>query len=236
MATPTHKGPRLLWEADPILVLVTELRATSLVPDLGRLRARLVRKLQNFQDRAHAEGIEPLRVSQAAEVLSALIDHVVTSMPWGADAGWKSLGGSRASVRRPAERILEVARAASSDLGMSELACVALGLGFDKRSRGADDAQIEKVLARLTPLHSEKGAPAGLRLSPDVPSSLARRNAWTSWLPLWLASLVIAALLAVLFVVLSRSLDTTSERLSARMAALGAAATPAQGPQPPAGR
>jgi type VI secretion system protein ImpK len=228
VTTPAHKGPRLLWEADPILVLVTELRATSLMKDLERLRARLVRKLGDFQDRARNDGLDPLRVAQATEVLSALIDHVVTSMPWGADAGWKSLGGSRSAARRPAERILDVARSAATDSGVSELVCVALGLGFDKRSRGADDAAIEQVLASLTQLHRAKGSARELRLSPDMPASSARRRAWTSWLPLWVSSLVVAALLAVLFVLLSQRLEATSDRLSARIAALRAPAIAAR--------
>lgn len=227
-----HSSPRLLWEAEPILVVVTELRATSLLKDLERLRARLVRKLGEFQDHARNHGVDPLHVSYATDVLSALIDHVVTSMPWGADAGWKPLGGSKAAARRPAERILEVARACEAHADLRELVCVAFGLGFDKRSRGADETQIEQALARLTQLQAENGPGAGLRLSPHSPRSIARRRAWTSWLPLWVASAVIAALLAVLFYGLNLSLGAKSDQLYARMAALRAPETPAQSPLP----
>ena len=224
---------RLLWEANPILISVTELRATTFVTDLPRLRTRILSALEDFQRRAITNGIEPTRVAQATEVLCALIDHVVTSMPWGADAGWKSLGRSKSSSgRRPAERVLDVGRASVSDVGLSELVCIVLELGFDKRSRGADDAQIEQMLAQLMPLHAKQGSPDELRLAPTAPATRARRNTWTGWLPLWVSSLVIAALLAVLFFVLDRSLSATSDRLSARIASLHAPATAAQPAQP----
>jgi len=220
-------GTRLLWEANPILVSVTELRATTFVTDLPRLRTRILSALEDFQRRAIANDIEPTRVAQASEVLCALIDHVVTSMPWGADAGWKSLG--RSSGRRPAERVLDVGRASVSDIGLSELVCVVLELGFDKRSRGADDAQIEQMLDKLMPLHAKQSSPEELRLTPTASATRARRNTWTSWRPLWVSTLVIAALLAALFFVLDRSLSATSDKLSAHIASLHApAAQPAQ--------
>ena len=214
---------RLLWEADAVLALVPQLRATGFVTDLARLRERMAAMLLDFQARARSGGIEVSRVTRATEVLAALIDQVVTSMPWGADAGWQSLGTPSAlpGGRRPAQRLLELARASPSDAGISELIGVALALGFDGRSRGMDGPLIDQVraqVARPGPAHGEESIERGL--SPDWQSFVERGNALTSWLPLWVSSLVIASLLAVLFFVLELSLGAKSDRLYARMAAL----------------
>lgn len=228
-----HSGARLLWDADPILVLVTQLRMTTAVADLGRLRARLVALLQEFQERARSHGFESKRVGQASEVLGALVDQVVTSMPWGADVGWKSVGGTRAaSTERPAARVLEVARASASDSALRELVCVALALGFEKRGRDADDAQVEQVLAQLARPAAKPGAAADSYLSPEATAFIARSKAWTSWLPLWVSSLVVAALLATLFFALVLSLGAMSDRVYAHMAALHGPSTSSQHGQP----
>jgi type VI secretion system protein ImpK len=216
---------RLLWDADPILVLVTQLRTTTAVADLARLRARMLSMLQEFQERARSHRVESARVAQATEVLGALIDQVVTSMPWGAEVGWKSVAASKsARTERPAARMLEVARASTSDVALRELVCVALALGFDRRGRGAEDAQIEEVLAQLTKLHAaaaaKSGTPADSYLSAEATELIARSKPWTSWLPLWVSSLVAAALLATLFFVLVLSLGALSDRVYAHIAAL----------------
>ncbi len=225
---PGSSGTRLLWQADPILVLVTQLRATSFVKDVARLRTRIVGMLQDFQRRAQADGVEPVRVARAMDVLCALVDHVVASLPWGADAGWRALGKSgSASGRRPAERVLDVARVSTSDAGMCELICVVVGLGFDPRSRGVDDSAIEEMMAELTKTHTH----GGLRPAPASSASVGQRKAWTSWLPVWVAGFVIAALLAVLFFVLVLSLGARSDEVYARVAALNVAAVSPRRPQ-----
>jgi type VI secretion system protein ImpK len=244
---------RIIREADDVLALVPPLRATGFVSDLARLREKLTGMLLEFQARARAGGIDPSRITQATEVLAALLDHVVTAMPWGADAGWQSLAAnSRASSsasaastasaassrsalsqsRRAAQRLLEVARASSSDAGMRELIGVALALGFDGRGRGADDLQIEQARALLAASDPKDATRAAHSLSPEWQSTVEGGKALSSWLPLWVSSLVIAALLAVLFFALEISLGSKSDRLYARMAALNGPTTAAPRPLP----
>ena len=217
---------RLLWEADAILALVPQLRATGFVTDLARLRERMAGMLLDFQARARTGGIDAPRATRATEVLAALIDQVVTSMPWGADAGWQSLGAPAAlpGGRRPAQHLLELARASPSDAGINELIGVALALGFDGRSRGPDGPLIDQVRAQV--------AAPGPTHGPEWRSFVERGNALTSWLPLWVSSLVLAALLAVLFFVLELSLGASSDRLYARMAALNFPAVVTSRPLP----
>ncbi len=228
---PARPEARLLWEADALLALVPQLRATRSVSNLMRLREKLAAMLRDFHARARIAGIETPRLEQATAVLAALIDHVVTSMPWGAEAGWQSLGASPAAagagrvVPGAPQRLLELARASSSDAGIRELTGVALALGFDGRG-GADDAQVDRVRAQLAGHDTHQAASTAHELSPQWQSSVERGSALTSWLPLWVSSFVAAALLAVLFFALELSLGARSDHLYARMAALnGPAAT-----------
>jgi type VI secretion system protein ImpK len=231
---PVLPGVRLLWEADAVLALVPQLRATGFVSDLARLRERMAGMLQDFQARARLSGIEASRLTRAAEVLCALLDHVVTSMPWGADASWQSLGtpSAASSGRRPAQRLLELARASPSDAGISELIGVALALGFDGRSRDMDGPVIDQVRAQLTTPDRTPGESVEWGVSPEGQLSVERGNALTSWLPLWVSSLVIAALLALLFFALELSLGSKSDRMYARIAALNGSSAVTPRPLP----
>jgi type VI secretion system protein ImpK len=209
------------------LALVPRLRATSFVSDLAQLRERLSAMLLDFQARARNGGVEASRLTLATDVLCALLDHVVTSMPWGADASWQSVGKSGAARdgRRPAQRLLELARASASDDGISELIGVALALGFEGRSPDSDAPIIDQVRAQLAPPGPTRGIKRGL--APDWRSSVERAGALTSWLPLWVSGVVIAAVLAGLFCALEFSLASKSDRLYARIAALQLPSGPA---------
>jgi len=226
-------GPRLLWEADTLLALVPNLRATAFVADLDKLREKLAAALRDFQARARRDRIEPRRVEQATEVLAALIDHVVTSMPWGAEAGWQSLGATPADGRRArhgaTQRLLEMANRSSADAGMRELIGVALALGFDGPGPGADP-QIEQLRAQLAAHAAQDGGRIEHALSPQSKSAVERAGGLVGWLPLWVSSAVVAAALAVLFFGLEMSLGVKSDRLYAHLATLNGPG--AQAPQP----
>jgi len=233
-------GGRLLWEADALLALVPQLRATGFISDLGRLRERLAARLLDFQARAHRRGIERARVEQANEVLAALIDHVVTSMPWGAESGWRSLGASGArtgehdGTQPPLARLVTLARASSSDAGMRELIGVALALGFDSAGR-AGATQVEELQQQLAEGSKEAPVPrASPELSAQWRPSVEHGSALGGWLPLWVSAFIAAAALAALYLVLELSLATRSDRVYGQLAALKSpvATTPRALPAP----
>jgi type VI secretion system protein ImpK len=229
-------GVRLLWEADGLLALVPQLRATGFVSNLPRLREQIAAMLRDFQARASRDGFEAGRIEQASEVLAALIDQVATSMPWGAELGWRSLaavapGGAARAPASPAARLSELTRASLSDAGMRELIGVALALGFDGRMSGADGAQIDQVRSQLAAAEPKAQPRDGLVLS-GAAAAIERGHALVSWLPLWVTSLAVAAALAVLFFALELSLAAKSDRLYARILALRAPAAAASAPLP----
>jgi type VI secretion system protein ImpK len=233
-AREAARGARILWAADSLLALVAQLRVTGFLSELPRLREKIAVKLSDFQTRARSAGIDAARAAQAADILAAVIDHVVNSMPWGADAGWQSLASGAAG--RPEQRLLETARASSSDAGLCELLQVALEVGFEKRGQGVEDPQIEQLRQLLASRHPSPAAALGRELSPGWQRFVARGKPLTSWLPLWVSSLAATALLALLFVGLEVSLGTKSDRTYAAIAGLNgpvaAKSVPLPAPQP----
>jgi type VI secretion system protein ImpK len=193
---------RLLWAADTVLTLASQLRASRVVGDLASLREQLKLALREFKARARADGSTAERAAQATTILAALLDQVVTSMPWGADTGWQALGSP-----------------AATSAGMLELIAVALAMGFDGRAPSTDVAQLEALRSQVTrPLPNSSASAAGL--SPQWRRAVARGPVLADWLPLWVSGLAAAALLAVLFFGLRISLGAKSDHLYARIAAL----------------
>src|SRR5262249_31469055 len=233
-------GARLLWEADALLALVPQLRATGFVANLAQLREKLAAMLRDFQLSARSDGIEAPRGAQATGVLTAFTARVVPWMRWGGEAGWPSLAaatvpaGSARTVQSAGQRLLELARASSGDEGMRELIAVVLELGFDGAS--ARDAHIPRVRAELSAHDPPHREPHAHVLSPQWRSSVERGSAFMGWLPLWVSSVIAAAALATLYLALQLSLAAMSDRLYARLAALrGPAVVAAQvlpAPQP----
>lgn len=223
---------RLIWQASPLIAVITQLRVIPAISDLGQLHSQIAAMLVTFMDDARAGGIGDSRATQATEVLAALADHVVSNMPWGADAGWHNLSQSAASRGElPLQRLLKIAAASSQDAGMQELIGVTLLVGFDKRSRGKDDAEIEQLLSRARTADGTPGERGGLPLA----SGRAKRiKGPPGWLPLWVCGVSTAAAVAVLTVVLLLSLAGKSDAVYAHLAALRgpAVATPRPLPAP----
>jgi len=250
MSTPSPAGRDakrsanpLLVEADPVLALAPQLRATTQVADLPRLRARVAEMLREFEIRARVRAVSAARLDKAQVVLCALIDDVVGSMPWGGDAGWQPLGAAPAVEGRPgtpdgpALRLLRVARESSADRELQELICVALALGFDPRARGpvAGGEELAQIRAQLATQEGRDRAGRRPDLSPQWQASVGQGGALASWLPLWVMGLVLAALLAVLYFSLVLSLGAKSDKVYAQIAALrpapGAASQALPAPQ-----
>jgi type VI secretion system protein ImpK len=234
----------LLIEADAVLALAPQLRATTQMADLPRLRAKVAEMVREFEIRARVRGVSAARLDKARVVLCALIDDAVSSMPWGGDADWQPLGAAaaveagRGAPDGPALRLLRVARESSGDRELQELICVALALGFDARARGpvAAGEELAQIRAQLAAQVRHDGTSRRSDLSPQWQAAVGQGSALASWLPLWVVALVLAALLAVLYFSLVLALGAKSDKVYAQISALRppAAATSQALPAPQA--
>jgi len=238
MSTPSPRGRdanALLIEADAVLALAPELRVTAAVADLPRLRAKIAQLLREFEMRTFARGVGKATLARAQAVLSALIDDVVRSMPWGADAGWEPLQTSlpawqgQDGKEGPDPALLRVARAISTDgaadRDLLELTGAALALGPEGRGAAATGEELVRIRAQLAARLRAEAPGAGRVLSAQWRAAVGRSSALASWLPLWVMSAVAAALLAMLYLALVLLLGARSDRVYAQIAALRPAAT-----------
>lgn len=238
-AAAQQASSALLAEAQPLLALATELRATSAIHDVEQVRAAIQRQLRDFEIRALARGIASARLVLAKTALSALIDDAVQAMPWGATAGALAGGlavpSSSLAALRPAgvpaetaaQRLLAASRGGATDMALQELLRVILALGFDARALPAGapgSAELAALRARLEAAPARSGVQADTPLSMQWAPAVRRGSALVSWLPLWAAGLLLAAALAVTAFALLLALGRQSDRVYARLAALRPAA------------
>jgi type VI secretion system protein ImpK len=244
-----RRGPNwMLVDADAVLALVSQLRATATAPDLKRLRSKLGELLQEFEIRAQVRGVAQARVGRARTILAALADDVVVGMPWGADAAWAPLTAPRpdgravavpaagqGAAQEAAQALARIAGEIAQDVELQELVCVALALGFERRDR-AESGELARLGASLIPRVLDAQVGADTTLSPQWRSEANRGGPLASWLPLWVTTMVAAGLLAMLYFGLALSLGLKSDRLYAQIALLrppaAAAVPPAPAPQP----
>jgi type VI secretion system protein ImpK len=237
----TGRNP-LLIEADALLALAPQLRATPSMQDLNRLRSRIVEMLREFEARALARSIGSVRIARARTVLGALIDEVIQSMPWGAGAGWQSLAvvsaerSGRVHIAAPVEHLLEVSAQSSRDRELQELIWVALALGFDSCPRASESERdpLERIRARLAPPRPDRRLHGRGELSPHWRPAVSRGSALGSWLPLWVSTAVAAGLLAALYFSLALLLGASSDRVYSRIASLRSASAQPSAPAPAA--
>jgi len=240
MPTPSPSSPpigpetnALLIEADPLLALAAELRSTAAVADLARLRASIAQLLREYEVRALARGVGSATLARAQALMRALIDDVVHSMPWGADAGWEPLHSAAPAAQDAATTgLLRVAREVSADGAapreLLELACIALALAPEGRGAGAAGEPLGPIRAQLAARLRAERPGTGRVLSGQWQAAVGRAAMLASWLPLWAMSAVVAALLAILYFSLLLSLGAQSDRVYAQLAALRPAAVSAQ--------
>src|SRR5262245_44282396 len=74
--------------ASVLLGLASRIRGTSTQKDVEGLRDRVVRELKTFEANASATGLPRELVRKAHYALSATIDDLVMSTPWGGQSSW----------------------------------------------------------------------------------------------------------------------------------------------------
>jgi type VI secretion system protein ImpK len=244
-AAAEQSSSALLAEAQPLLALATELRATASIAHAEQARAAVQRQLREFEIRAVARGIASARLVLAKMALAALIDDAASVMPWGAAVGPLAGAGAAApatspaalrppgaTAETPAQRLLAAARGGATDVALQELLRIIIAIGFDARALpgGAPgSAELAALRARLeTPAAARPGA--GAPLSTQWAPAVRPASAVLSWLPLWTAALAVSAALALGAFALLLALGRQSDQVYARLAALRPAALPAPAP------
>ena len=205
--------------ANPLLLLVPQLRATRQVADPGALRTSLAQGIRDFAARAAARGIAPERVMAARYVLCTMIDEAAADTPWGGSGVWArhSLLAMFHNETEGGEKVFQLmarlAEKPAENRDLLELIYAAITLGFEGRYRVIANgrAQLDAVRDRLAQIvRKERG---------DHPQALAehwqghpvRRSKPMGWLPLAATACVAALLMGGTYLVLRSSLASRSD-------------------------
>jgi type VI secretion system protein ImpK len=205
--------------ANPLLLLVPQLRATRQVADPAALRTSLAQGIRDFAARAAARGIAPERVMAARYVLCTMIDEAAADTPWGGSGVWArhSLLAMFHNETEGGEKVFQLmarlAEKPAENRDLLELIYAAITLGFEGRYRVIANgrAQLDAVRDRLAQIvRKERG---------DHPQALAehwqghpvRRSKPLGWLPLAATACVAALLMGGTYLLLRSSLASRSD-------------------------
>src|SRR5262249_13485681 len=131
----------LVASASVLLGLATRVRGTATQRDVEGLRDRVVRELKSFEAAASATGLPRELVRTAHYALSATIDDLVLSTPWGGQSSWakRSMVSTFHNEVVGGERFYEILSQLHKNPGRSaevlELMYICLALGFEGRLR-----------------------------------------------------------------------------------------------------
>ena len=78
----------LLHCAACLLLLATQLRCCHVLPDVSRLRERIVRSINAFEEHAHALHLPEKMILAARYILATALDEAVLATVWGQESGW----------------------------------------------------------------------------------------------------------------------------------------------------
>jgi type VI secretion system protein ImpK len=210
----------LVAAASVLLGLASRLRGTATQKDVEGLRDRVVRELKTFEANASGTGLPRELVRTAHYALSATIDDLVLSTPWGGGSSWakRSMVSTFHNEVVGGERFYEILNHLHKNPGRSaevlELMYVCLALGFEGRLRitGRGTSEHSRVRDGVYRTLRERRGDFERELSPHWRGLAAAHRPLTSYIPAWVIGVITAALLTLMFVGFTYALNDASDR------------------------
>jgi type VI secretion system protein ImpK len=210
----------LVAAASVLLGLASRLRGTTTQKDVEALRDRVVRELKSFEASASATGLSRELVRTAHYALSATIDDLVLSTPWGGQSSWakRSMVSTFHNEVVGGERFYEILNHLHKNPGRSaevlELMYVCLALGFEGRLRitGRGTSEHSRVREGVYRTLRERRGDFERELSPHWRGLAAAHRPLTSYIPAWVIAVITVALLTLMFVGFTYALNDASDR------------------------
>src|SRR5215468_2454145 len=237
----------LVAAASVLLGLVSRVRGTATQRDVEALRDRVVRELKTFEANASATGLPRELVRTAHYALSATVDDLVLSTPWGSQSSWakRSMVSTFHNEVVGGERFYEILNQLHKNPGRNadvlELMYVCLALGFEGRLRvtGRGTSEHSRVREGVYRTLRERRGDFERELSPHWRGLAAAHRPLTSYIPAWVIAAVTAAVLLLMFMGFTYALSDASDRgdLLADLQPVGTVEVfrnqPAPPPEPP---
>jgi type VI secretion system protein ImpK len=235
----------LVRAANPLLDLVTPLRAMASHPDVENLRLQLVQAVKSFEADARAALVEHEQIAAARYSLCTLLDETISSTPWGGGGVWasRSLLVAFHNEAFGGEKFFLVLQKLSQhpkvNLHALELMYLCLALGLEGRYRVIDSgrSQLDALRERLQQLIAQQRPPVEAELSPHWQGAGGKGEPLWRMVPVWIVAASAAVLLVLLQLFLGHRLGNASDPVFASLLSIRTAQAPAQaqaaGPPPP---
>jgi type VI secretion system protein ImpK len=225
---PAHGLNPLVALADPLLLLVPQLRTTRQVDDVVALRNSLAQGIRDFAARAASAGVAAERVMAARYVLCTMIDEAAADTPWGGSGLWAQhsllamfhnevFGGEKVF-----QLMARLAQQPGANRDLLELIYAALVLGFEGRYRVLDNgpAQLAAVRDRLAQILKQQRGDHPAALAQHWQGHPVQRRAALSWLPLAATAALAALVLVAVHLGFSYSLGERSDPVYSQIQSL----------------
>ncbi len=211
-----------------LINVAVSFRHATARPDLGQVRDRMTRLLNEFRDRIERAGYDRDIVRQAHYAMCAFVDEIVLSTPWGGESRWQEHSLLSAFHRQTwgGEEFFNIIEKnqvdAARNLALLELLYVLLTLGFEgtyaTRPNGRD--KLEHITDGLYETIRNQRAELERDLSPHWHGTDAGKPGLAGLIPLWAFVAIGAAALLVTFMGFSITLNRASDPLLGRVASL----------------
>lgn len=209
----------LVAAASVLLGLASRVRGTATQKDVEGLRDRVVRELKSFEANASSTGLPRELVRTAHYALSATIDDLVLSTPWGGQSSWskRSMVSTFHNEVVGGERFYEILNQLHKNPGRSadvlELMYICLALGFEGRLRvtGRGTSEHSRVREGVYRTLRDRHGDFERELSPHWRGLAAAHRPLTSYIPAWVIAVVTAAVLMLMFMGFTYALSDASD-------------------------
>jgi type VI secretion system protein ImpK len=216
----------LVAAAAVLLGLASRVRGTATQKDIEGLRDRVVRELKTFEANASATGLPRELVRTAHYALSATIDDLVLSTPWGGQSTWakRSMVSTFHNEVVGGERFYEILNQLHKNPGQNadvlELMYICLALGFEGRLRvtGRGTSEHSRVREGVYRTLRERRGEFERDLSPHWRGLAAIHRPLTSYIPAWVIAVVTAAVLMLMFMGFTYALNGESDTVGPSLA------------------
>ncbi len=218
----------LVGLANPLLLVVPQLRLTRHVDDPEALRQSLAAGVRAFVAAAHTAGLLPERVMAARYVLCTMLDEAAADTPRGGSGVWgrQTLLAMFHNETGGGEKVFQLmarlAEQPAANRDLLELIYAAVSLGFEGRYRVVVNgrAQLEAVRDKLATILKTARGPHADALAHHWQAHPVERRPGVGLLPLAATAAVALGVLVVTHLALSASLNDRSDPVFAQIGRL----------------
>lgn len=210
----------LLAEANMVVSLLGQIRATAMHSDVKQLREAFVQKMRDYENRLRLQGANSKQIDIARYCLCCAIDEAVLNTEWGSQSVWghNSLLSTFYANTQGGEQFYvhldESLSEPNKHLDLLEVMYICMSLGFLGQFRVRENGieHHRSLKNRVMDVLKSHGRDYNPSLNDDALSKVMVGEQVAEKAPLWVVVSITAALLVSVYMYLSYSLNEKSDQ------------------------